>query len=288
MSRWSAARHVVHTTTPAPRHAPGHAVTGDPGSLGIVIRGPPTATPRPTTSPASARPALDAPDGPAGAPAQRRQRAQPRRADVPGRRRWYAQVFTATAFSGEPRHARRLAMIADPENPATCRPARLVAPAGRIPRGSSARPRPRRRRGNLGRPARSSAAAAGGCGVLALSPPRAWFAASPVLARDPAAALASAASASARCSARGRDTSLARIAAFGVSFMAGTASSSAQCRTSGQQGRQRQAGRRPVFQQLRVRSGELLLELYILQCAFLKDATTNAVTVASLLLFRVR
>jgi Na+/melibiose symporter-like transporter len=48
--------------------------------------------------------------------------------------------------------------------------------------------------------------------------------ASPVLARDPAAMLASAASASARCSGRGRDTSLARMAALGVSFMAGTAS----------------------------------------------------------------
>ena len=107
-------------------------------------------------------------------------------------------------------------------------------------------PRPRLRRGNLGRPARSSPAAGdggcgdGGCGdgacdgccgcvcgrrgVLALSPPRARFAASPVLPRDPAATLASAASASARSSARGRDTSLARIAAIGVSFMAGTAS----------------------------------------------------------------
>ena len=41
----------------------------------------------------------------------------------------------------------------------------------------------------------------------------------------PALPLTSAASASARCSARGRDTSLARIAALGVSFMVGTASS---------------------------------------------------------------
>src|SRR5689334_18067405 len=101
-------------------------------------------------------------------------------------------------------------------------------PRGRPPQRD---PRPRRRRGNLGRPVRSPLAF-GGCGVFVLSSPRAWFTASPVLARDPAATLASAASASARCSGRGRDTSRARIAAFGVSFMAGTASSSAQCRTS--------------------------------------------------------
>ena len=92
-------------------------------------------------------------------------------------------------------------------------------------------PRARRRRGKPGRPARSFPA--GPPGVFSAVRSGVPVAASPDGGLDRGRLLASAASASARCSACGRDTSLARIAALGVSFMAGTASSSsAQCRTT--------------------------------------------------------
>jgi hypothetical protein len=109
-----------------------------------------------------------------------------------------------------------------PRRPASRAPLRLRPPS---PRPASPRPalsRPASRRAAVSRPVSSRAPSPAS---LPLTAP-----AGPPFAGALLARLASAASASASCSSRGRETSLARIAALSVTFIAGTSSSSSrQC-----------------------------------------------------------